>query len=259
VICIDISSPEVLPDVIHRALYFAFYPGTVGRAELRGEPAVMGKMEKLNIYKKVFERLCIKGEILKLNGYFESIQQPNLFCKKLPEGWLYADMRGTERVPIWEDTDPVFYWKFNNEVPLWKRRRLIAAEFTILSEEGCTCRLSHEIDSDTTIELAGCVAIYPAQYASIVWLHGTGFCPQCGKDIQSDDMFCSEKCEIAHEDSFKSISVVCEERYEATQMIKHHTCYEPEITIMVCRGCHNVIHKSDKLPHLKPQAKLPAF
>ena len=52
------------------------------------------------IYPSKFSKLKENGKILLANGYFESKSKPNLFCKRIPQGWFYADMRGTEEVPI---------------------------------------------------------------------------------------------------------------------------------------------------------------
>ncbi|MDP2925452.1 MAG: hypothetical protein Q8N99_03705 [Nanoarchaeota archaeon] len=81
------------------------------------------------IFYSKFQILLKQGNILLNLGYFERKNKPNLFFKHIPEGWFNADMRGTAEVPIWEDTDPLFYWKFDDNVPFWKRRRLIEEEF----------------------------------------------------------------------------------------------------------------------------------
>lgn len=203
------------------------------------------------IYRKVFERLLIKGQILSINGYTESHDKPNMFYKKLPEGILFADMRGTDMVPIWEDMSPLFYWKFGEDVPMWKRRRIIEHEFGQLSKDGCECRLSEEGDGDTTEEFTTSTTI---EGGTIRWLvGGDGYCIQCGKDMQSDASFCSKECADACEEALKVQCPLCGGRFEPEQIVKHHTSYDPEITIQICRGCHNTIHKSDKLLHLKPE------
>ena len=89
-----------------------------------------------------FEKLLENGKILLANGYFESKYKPNLFYKKISQGWFYGDMRGTEEVPMWKDMRPLFYWKFNSEILDWERRRLIKKELINLFNSGCPCRLS---------------------------------------------------------------------------------------------------------------------
>jgi hypothetical protein len=203
------------------------------------------------IYKQIFDRLLIKGQILSLNGYRESYNSPNLFVKKIPEGAFFADMIGTELVPIWSDMVPLFYWKFSESVSMWKRRRMISEEFAQLSEDGCTCRLSYEIDYDATPEFQGTSTMRRTSYAEIEWLNGDGYCAECKKDIQSEDEFCSEECMKKHDSRLRQYCLVCKE--SEREMVKHHVCYDPEITITVCRSCHNVIHKSNTLPCLKPR------
>ena len=80
------------------------------------------------IYSKPFAEILKNGKILNKKGYSESYNKPNLFYKKTSDGLLFADMRSSDVVPIWEDTRPLFYWKFNSDVPHWKRRRIIKEE-----------------------------------------------------------------------------------------------------------------------------------
>ena len=44
-----ISPPEPFPDIVHRTLYFAFYPGTIGRTWFWLKIIMIGKMEKLSV------------------------------------------------------------------------------------------------------------------------------------------------------------------------------------------------------------------
>jgi hypothetical protein len=204
------------------------------------------------IYEKVYQRLLIKGQILKLNGYVESSNKPNLFFKKMPEGVLFADMRGTAEVSIWEDLSPLFYWNFNEQTPMWKRRRIIAREFEQLSMDGCDCRLSDNDIWDTTEECATSMASGHG-YGHIIWIDGgDGYCLHCGKDIQSDEIFCSVRCRDLHDETTPVKCVVCDVPGREVELIPHHVCYDPEITIQVCRSCHMKIHHTTQYLHLRP-------
>ena len=87
------------------------------------------------IYSKPFAKIIKNSNILSKNGYSEAHNKPNLYYKKIPDGVFFADMRSSEIIPIWEDTRPLFYWNFNNDAPMWKRRRLIKQELVDLLEE----------------------------------------------------------------------------------------------------------------------------
>ena len=203
------------------------------------------------IYDKIYRRLLIKGRILELNGYVEAFSKPNLFLKKMPEGTVFADMRGTKDVPIWEDPSPLFYWRFHEKTPMWKRRRIISREFEQLSIDGCNCRLSDNDLWDTTEECATSMA--SGDGGQIIWmLGGDGYCLHCGKDMQSDEVFCSERCRGLHNQRVPVKCVVCNVPGRDAELIPHHVCYDPEITIQVCRSCHMKIHHTTQYLHLRP-------
>lgn len=66
------------------------------------------------IYSNVFLRLKRIGNALTKLNYRESIKKPNLFYRILANGGLiFADMRGSEIIPIWEDPRPLIYWKLD--------------------------------------------------------------------------------------------------------------------------------------------------
>ena len=71
--------------------------------------------------------LIIENKLIRL-GYRESSRNENLFYKKVHNGWVYADLRGSEWIPLWEEFglnmyfyDDVPYWMFLKELILIKR------------------------------------------------------------------------------------------------------------------------------------------
>ena len=54
------------------------------------------------IYSKTFRILLFYGKLLEEAGYRESKKKPNLFYRKTEDVIFFADMRGTDEVPIWE-------------------------------------------------------------------------------------------------------------------------------------------------------------
>ena len=100
-----------------------------------------------HLYGKVWLQLCENGVKLKQAGYWESKKKPNLFMKIEDDFSLYADMRGTEEVPIWEDTSPLFYAypKDRKEADQHQTeaiRQIIASEISKLHSIGVDVRLS---------------------------------------------------------------------------------------------------------------------
>lgn len=198
-----------------------------------------------------YKRLQENGRKLLNKGYIESKNKPNLFYRRIMNGWFYADMRGTEEVPIWQDTKPLFYWKFNVETPNWEKRRLIKRELMSLFEAHCPCRLSFY--SPYSSEEFREVNSYIDEGAGIFdW--DEGFCRFCGKDFRAEGSFCSRDCNLKYHDALKRPCEVCSAKIDLFKEIRHHVSYFPEKIIFVHAGCHNKIHKTDLYPYLKPSS-----
>lgn len=104
------------------------------------------------IYQHIFRKLQEYGKLLELYGYRESIQKPNLFYRTCGIVIFYADMRGTEIVPIWENPSPLFYWnwrKANLDAEI--RSRTVLIECLRISK--MNVRLSFECDEYEDIRL----------------------------------------------------------------------------------------------------------
>jgi hypothetical protein len=137
-----------------------------------------------------FRILQKQGELLMKIGYKESKNKLNLFYKSTLEGVFFADMRGTKEVPIWEDTSPLFYWKFKAEISMWKRRRLINEELRNLDIKKVSVRFSYDV-TDGAVEFEKTSAIISDSF--IVW--DDGYCKFCKKDFQGEGSYCSKECE----------------------------------------------------------------
>ncbi|OLS29421.1 MAG: hypothetical protein HeimC2_00510 [Candidatus Heimdallarchaeota archaeon LC_2] len=100
------------------------------------------------IYKYIFSTLEKFGKSLINLNYKESKQKPNLFYRVLPNGGvIFADMRGTEIVPIWEDPRPMIYWKLDELrgiVDAKTAQVLIQNEFLRYKKFNIKFRLSYE-------------------------------------------------------------------------------------------------------------------
>ena len=221
---------------------------------------------KINL--QIFNRLCNIG--LKLNklGYKESKRKPNLFYRKFEGGFIFADMRGTEMIPIWESPEPIIDFKFDSNIQEWQQVRIREKELEMFRNNIVPWRFTYEEDEhwmDWDREKI---------YWHNIFGDSDGFCKCCGKDMKNNNYFCSEECkeiaikkqlarQINNSDEF---CYVCKtKKISSKQEIKdifdvelpdvllnHHVSYFPEKTIPVCRKCHNLIHKTDNYPDLKP-------
>ena len=201
------------------------------------------------IYPSRFRLLKANEKVLLITGYLESRTKPNLLYKVIPEGCLFADMRGTEEVPIWEDTRPLFYWNINDGIPGWKARRVVRLELEKLFRAGSPCRLSGEVHDDPLFEESGGIFVDESEG---VFYWNDGYCKECGKDFQGEGEFCSKECEVAYTDRLKKPCEACGKKIDFREEITHHVSYFPEKTILVHRSCHTRIHRSDAFPHLRP-------
>jgi len=178
------------------------------------------------IYSKPFAKIVKNSVILEKNGYKESYRKPNLFYKKISEGMLFADMRSSDVIPIWQDTRPLFYWNFDYNTPNWKRRRLIKQELKTLHEKGCPSRLSFYAPFSSE-ELEG-FSTYIDEESGIFEWHD-GHCTHCNKDIKSDDPFCSDTCKTEYENSFKQECRICRKLMDWNEEVGHHLSYKDDI------------------------------
>jgi hypothetical protein len=82
------------------------------------------------IYPRIFQQLQAYGRTLEQCGYKESQKKPNLFYRSYPFGTFFADLRGTEEVPIWEDLSALFYFQWQGEpLPPAVRQQIVKLEW----------------------------------------------------------------------------------------------------------------------------------
>ena len=210
----------------------------------------MKPIDKFNrpIYPQIFSILKRYGDELLTLGWAESANKNLLFFKKFNDEIVFADMRGTEVVPIWDDPCPLIYTSSKQEA--WKRRRVIRYAIQELDYGN----IPHRFSFYQTGELEGLFADEADNLAD-------GQCKTCRNEIDYDGLFCSAKCET----TFNQIKKARERRYEVkcricgkkldwgSDRIEHHIDYEEDKTIDVCRSCHASIHAHNKEhPELAP-------
>jgi len=221
------------------------------------------------LYESVYNEILKNGQILIQNGFIESINKPNLFYKKIKDIMIFADLRGTEEVKIWEDTRPMIFIdeKSKNNYPSWMLRKILKEECQNLNDDGCPTRFSFYSECEPD---------------GLMFYEEDGFCKECGKDFQDNGLYCSKECEtiarkkkLAQYINSQPFCTVCNKRIiesyqdgEIKELLNeelsknytlHHTSYENDQTIPVCSSCHSKIHHSNK-PSLKkylPESKRP--
>jgi len=209
------------------------------------------------IYPSVFRKLVAIGEKLEEFGWKESRNKPNLFYKEFDDVFVFADMRGTDIVPIWDEPYPLIYARQDH--PDWKRRRAISLATNELTTADIEYRFSFYDQMEPGGLLFGDEKMLP-----------NGMCKMCGELLLGEDLesklFCSEHCEtsfaqlteLRREEGYHNIKcALCGKplgRWDE-DAISHHIQYEPEEkTIWVCRSCHMKIHSnSEKYPELAPK------
>lgn len=185
------------------------------------------------IWERPWQILLRQGQALLKCGYKESVKKPNLFYRTIKEGIFFADMRSSNVVPIWEDTDALFYWKIDEALPIWEKRKIINREMDTIIMAGCPFRLSAE---QMDFDLSG----------------GKGECVVCGAKFSHDGLFCSPGCEASSAELYQTRCARCGQVLDSKSAIQHHISYDPEKTIEICRSCHLKIHRSKEGSRLRP-------
>ena len=143
-------------------------------------------------YDSIWNKIINIGKKLIKLGYKETEKKPNLFYKPIKteknskddktvqvKGVVFADLRGTGFVPIWDDPSPLFY---SLDLPI----SVFLPEFILLVQSGCSPRVSFEEECE-----------------SGGWMFGldelpSGYCKRCGENILSEVNW-----EILKEDFFE--------------------------------------------------------
>ena len=90
------------------------------------------------------------GKKLETLGYVESSQNQNLFSRMVDHGYMYADLRGTDEVPIWDDPVPLLYFFAvkGKTVAEEDERMILKDEFKRLRDAECRPRFSFYATSE---------------------------------------------------------------------------------------------------------------
>lgn len=236
------------------------------------------------LYPSIIRKIKVNEERLIRAGYKESKKKPLLFYKPIKDCTFFADMRGTKDTPIWKDTSAVFYVKFTNNLPDWKKNRIIKIEIERLEKNIYFARNisgfygpNYEDDEDDPSTWYDGSDGFWNERVNYGWKED-GYCKVCGNDFQDSGFYCSEKCAskvklkeqrryakelidnaptcevckrmiLANEDDYSVLVAIYPQdknKCVVSKAIEHHTSYEEDITMMACASCHAKIHQSNE-------------
>jgi hypothetical protein len=215
------------------------------------------------IYGITWKKLCENGIRLKDAGYYEC--KDKLFVREESGFKLYADMRGTDEVPIWHDTRPLFYVFPTDDVE--KRNAVMAKEIERLQQIGIEVRLSFyekmEPGSGSFGVYFWCIKCNKAfgfpsgepycqaceEYCAGCERHHKLNCQQCKKRDAAIILSKSEKCalcgvRVVDRSRLSYIREMLGSEVEIREKQEHHIHYIPEKIIVVCRQCYSKAHRS---------------
>jgi hypothetical protein len=158
------------------------------------------------IFSRVFNILQKHGKKLVELGWNESTTKPNLFFKGFYDVTVFADMRGTEIISIWDEPYPYLYASERFED--WKRRRAINKAV----EELDRVNIPHRFSFYDECEPDG--LFFGERYEL-----ADGKCKRCGTEFDGDGLFCSEKCEK----ETRQLEEAKQEEYEAEERRQRKT------------------------------------
>lgn len=229
-------------------------------------------------------------------GFREAQKKPNLFFLKLrpdiPGGlMIFADLRGSEIVPITELTMPLIWCKFD------RKYRLESLEVSdqsygqhfILHEEAAMkwsiwdgFGTSPMDTSDyfcnffrNLLELKGIPSRVTADVFSVhrqaieensntvaekqanAMGEYSSYIEEYNKQIKevhnSNRWDRCRLCGVLGLAKYNSKSSILEWHESGTKLEMHHVSYVPEVVMPVCKSCHVKIHNSNEYTHLKPE------
>lgn len=155
------------------------------------------------IYPRTFHELQRIGAILESIGFSEAGEKPNLFYRTSDREVVFADMRGTKEVPIWDEPMPLVYVKLRDGAENWERVRKeneIEKEF---SNSKIPYRHSFYHNGEVDYELQEkLVSLHNNTFFDADFMFffddydklPDGYCQACGMDVKKDLYFCSLEC-----------------------------------------------------------------
>lgn len=177
--------------------------------------------------------------ILKIIGYTESVTKPKLLHKYKNGVDYYIDFRYL----LYSGNCPRFYFfqssfEHSNEfIDTWEKAHEITNEILKIKTLG----FKDIIDTSCT-------------KFNTIMPEGNGYCIYCNKLLHKKGMYCDYNCEYNYYIKIGNYIKcdVCNNYVFDNKWIKHHTSYDPEKIIEICRSCHTKIHHGNEYNNIKP-------
>ena len=210
------------------------------------------------MYPRVASRVWKIGRGLEAAGFRQARSKPWLFIREFQQGPVFANLGSTTEVPIWEDASAMIHDQLR--APDWLRRKILRTVEEELTEHEIPFRYSFYATSEP-----GGLWVGPLDESQEPFdpehnfAPPDGRCHRCGCDLLTEDIWC-EDCRgkrglelWENEQSARIPCEVCGDRVPTGYLVVHHVSYgPPEVTVTVCRSCHQQIHRGKLRPDLKP-------
>ena len=199
------------------------------------------------MYEGVRARVMNQGRTLETIGFRQAHSKPWLFVRVTPHGPVFANLGGSGIVRIWKDSRPRLHHQL--KAPRWQiRKTLKQIQWEFEANE-----LSYRYSFYETDEPGG--LWFPVEDEEPVDAEEQtgpdGYCHRCGAELLVGDLYC-EACRDVLDVRARVACVACKDKFTLETTVVHHTSYDPETTVRVCRSCHLRIHRSNAFPDLKP-------
>lgn len=221
------------------------------------------------IYEKTWRIIRNQGEQLFMEGWKESRRNPNLFYKSFESYRVFADMRGSDVIPIWDDPRPLLYirgYAMDTSHFAVKYPELYNTnckdEFVLLRHVPPKIRDSI-IGDFRRMGMKFRLSFYEEAEPDEFGKFEIHTCLNCDSLLKTSELkWCSEQCKNEGLAELKScalsycqdlpVCVLCNKKIPIQSVHVHHITYFPEKTIPLHASCHLRLHKGGSHSELLP-------
>ena len=233
------------------------------------------------------------GQELSKIGFFESKKKPDLFYLKIcanseiGDVTVFADLRGTEVIPIFEETCPLIWANFDRSFRLESLKKSFDSTILHYDDEmvwskwdgfgispgdtedyfchlvmhllelrGVDSRRTHDVFSVMAQEHNEFEETTAAKLRESILEYNKYLELYQAEVRQHSRSILWKQCRLCGANGISESSThqsIQEWKENGVKLEMHHVSYIPEVVIPVCKKCHVKIHHSDEYSHLKPE------
>ena len=233
------------------------------------------------------------GQQLSRIGFIESKKKPDLYFLKVHPNsdagdvMVFADLRGTEVIPIFEETCPLIWANFDRSFRLESLKKSFDSEILHYDDEmvwskwdgfgispgdtedyfchlvmhllelrGIDSRRTHDVFSVMVQEHNEFEETTAAKLRESIVEYNKYLESYQGEVRQHSRSILWKQCRLCGANGLSESSThqsIQEWKENGVKLEMHHVSYIPEVVIPVCKKCHMKIHHSDEYSHLKPE------